>query len=333
MNSRELVKKTLKFERPARVPRQLWLLPWANQTFPREVARLQREFPDDIIWTPVSLKQPPKTLGDPYMPGIYRDEWGCVFENKQRGIIGEVKEPLVVSWSELDKVKAPEELLSVDIAEVNTFCKSTDLFVLAGGGLRLFERLQFIRRTDNLFMDIAEESKGLYALIDRVHQFNIRQLELWMKTDVDGAMFSDDWGSQKSLLIAPDTWRRLFKPLYKEYIDIVHRHGKYMFMHSDGYIKDILPDLIEMGLDAINCQIFCMDVADIGRKFKGKITFWGEIDRQHILPNATSDEVGRAVQLVKSSLYHNGGAIAQCEFGPGAKPENVYKVFETWNKS
>jgi hypothetical protein len=106
-----------------------------------------------------------------------------------------------------------------------------------------------------------------------------------------------------------------------------------MFMHSDGYIKDILPDLIEMGLDAINCQIFCMDVADLGTKFKGKITFWGEIDRQHILPDAASDEVRRAVQFVKSSLYNNGGVIAQCEFGPGAKPENVYTVFETWNKS
>lgn len=333
MNSRELVKKTLEFGRPTRVPRHLWLLPWAHEHFAKELAAIQSRFPDDICVAPLCLKKPLATTGDPYAEGIYVDEWGCVFENKQRGIIGEVKEPLAASWDELEKIKTPEELLSVDIAEVNAFCKSTDLFVLSGCCLRLFERLQFIRRTDNLFMDIAEESKDFYALIDMVHQFNIRHLELWMKTDVDGAMFSDDWGSQISLLISPDTWRKLFKPLYKEYIDIAHRHGKYIFMHSDGYIKDILPDLIEMGLDAINCQIFCMDVADIGSKFKGKITFWGEIDRQHILPNATRDEVAQAVQLVRSSLYRNGGVIAQCEFGPGAKPENVYAVFETWNKS
>ncbi len=106
-----------------------------------------------------------------------------------------------------------------------------------------------------------------------------------------------------------------------------------MFMHSDGYIKDILPDLIELGLDAINCQIFCMDVADIGKKFKGKITFWGEIDRQHILPNANIDEVAQAVDLVQSSLYHHGGVIAQCEFGPGARPENVYMVFKAWDEA
>jgi len=74
-----------------------------------------------------------------------------------------------------------------------------------------------------------------------------------------------------------------------------------------------------------------MDVADLGKKFKGKLTFWGEIDRQHILPNATTDEVAQAVWLIKSSLYHHGGVIAQCEFGPGAKPENIYAVFKSWD--
>jgi hypothetical protein len=333
MNSRELVKKTLKFDKPGRVPRHLWTLPWAYENFARELSDLQKKFQDDICVAPSYLKQTPATKGDPYAEGIYFDEWGCVFENKHRGIIGEVKDPLVSSWDDLAKIRIPEELLSVDIEKVNSFCKSTDLFVLAGGGMRLFERLQFIRRTDNLFMDIAEESKYFYELINIVHQFNLQQLEIWMKTDVDAAMISDDWGSQRSLLISPDTWRRIFKPLYKEYFDIAHRHGKFMFMHTDGYIKDILSDLIEIGLDAINSQIFCMDVAELGRKFKGKITFWGEIDRQNILPQGNTDEVADAVKLVKSSLYQNGGVIAQCEFGPGAKPENISTVFETWNKN
>ncbi|OHB57130.1 MAG: methyltransferase [Planctomycetes bacterium GWF2_42_9] len=333
MTSRELVKKTLKFEKPDRIPRHLWTLPWAYDNFLHELADLQKKFPDDICVAPSYLKQTLPTKGEPYAEGIYVDEWGCVFENKHRGIIGEVKEPLISSWNDLDKIRIPEELFSVDIKQVNSFCKSTDLFVLAGGGMRLFERLQFIRRTDNLFMDIAEESTYFYELVNIVHQFNLKQLEIWMKTDVDAAMISDDWGSQRSLLIAPDTWRKIFKPLYKEYFDIAHHNGKFMFMHSDGYIKDILPDLIEIGLDAINSQIFCMDVAELGRKFKGKITFWGEIDRQNILPQGKTDEVIKAVELVKSSMYQNGGVIAQCEFGPGAKPENVYTVFEIWNKN
>ena len=66
-------------------------------------------------------------------------------------------------------------------------------------------------------------------------------------------------------------------------------------------------------------------------KYRGKITFWGEIDRQHILPEGTKEEVAKAVQQVYKKLWKNGGCIAQCEFGPGAAPENVYTVFETWS--
>ena len=102
-------------------------------------------------------------------------------------------------------------------------------------------------------------------------------------------------------------------------------------MHSDGYTLDILPDLIEIGLDAINTQIFCMGMDKLA-PFRGKITFWGEIDRQHLLPYASTEEIRRAVDKVHAALYDRGYCIAQCEFGPGAKPENVREVFIRWNE-
>jgi hypothetical protein len=94
----------------------------------------------------------------------------------------------------------------------------------------------------------------------------------------------------------------------------------------------ILPDLIELGLDAINAQIFCMGPEKLGERCKGKITFWGEIDRQSLLPFGTAEAVISAVKSVHEALWEDGGLIAQCEFGPGAKPENVHLVFETWNR-
>lgn len=65
----------------------------------------------------------------------------------------------------------------------------------------------------------------------------------------------DDWGSQRSLLIRPEMWRELFRPMYRDYIDIAKRHGKKIFIHSGGYIPDILPDLVEMGVGVINSRI------------------------------------------------------------------------------
>ncbi|MHC4961967.1 MAG: uroporphyrinogen decarboxylase family protein, partial [Planctomycetota bacterium] len=115
--------------------------------------------------------------------------------------------------------------------------------------------------------------------------------------------------------------------------DLAHANGKFAFMHSDGCISEIYPHLIEVGVDAINSQIFCMDMDELAKTAKGKITFWGEIDRQHILPSDDINEVRNAVAKVVDKLYdHSGGIIAQLEFGPGTRPENVNAVFEEWDK-
>ena len=119
--------------------------------------------------------------------------------------------------------------------------------------------------------------------------------------------------------------------MYKDFIDIAHKHGKRIFMHSDGYIVDILPDLIDLGLDAVNSQIFCMGL-DRLEQFRGKITFWGEIDRQNLLPYASTEEIRKAVRGVYEKLWDGGHCIAQLEFGPGAKPENVRAAFDEWMK-
>jgi len=331
MDSRTLVKKALEFDSPDRVPRHLWYLPYAEENYPDGLARIRHDFPDDIVNPPANYKVPPKTEGDIYKPGRFVDEWGCIFENRQSGIIGEVKEPLVKDWADIDTVHLPVEMLDFDVDAVNSFCAESDKFVIGSCCPRPFERLQFIRGSENIYYDLIDRPEGFTELLKRIHAFYIDEFERWAKTDVDALNFMDDWGAQQSLLISPVMWRELFKPLYKDYIDIAHDHGKYIFMHSDGYIIDIIPDLIELGLDAVNSQLFCMGVENL-QQFAGKITFWGEIDRQHILPGGTTDEVAAAVRGVAANLNANGGVIAQCEFGPGAKPENVYTVFETWNK-
>jgi hypothetical protein len=148
----------------------------------------------------------------------------------------------------------------------------------------------------------------------------------------DALVMMDDWGSQNSLLISPATWRRVFKPMYAEYTKIAHEAGKKFFMHSDGYINDIYEDLIEIGVDAINSQLFCMDIEDIGRRCRGKITFWGEIDRQHILPHGTTEEVRAAVRRVHTNLWQNGGCIAQFSFEGETSLANADAAFDEWQR-
>lgn len=333
MTSRDLVKATLEFEnKTGRVPRQLWTLPWAEIYAADMLEKIWRDFPNDLTWAPTDLKTPTISKGDPCKVGTYIDEWGCIFTNIQNGVIGEVKTPLVKKedWSDWENIHIPTEQLSFDVEKVNEFCKNSDKFIQAGCCPRPFEQLQFIRTTEELFVDLMDPPADLLKFMDKMFVFYCELMEKWAKTDVDFLMFMDDWGSQSSLLINPQIWDTLFRPFYKEFIDIAHRNGKKIFMHSDGNTLMILPKLIEMGLDAINTQIFCIGLDQL-EQFRGKITFWGEIDRQHLIPSGSSQDIERAVKEVYSRLWDNGGCIAQCEFGAGANPENVYKIYETWN--
>lgn len=334
MTSRELVNATLNFENHSgKVPRQMWTLPWAEENAGKMLKKIQTEFPDDIVTAPTVLKKPTIACGDAYAVGEFTDEWGCKFTNIHRGVIGEVKEPLVEDedWDDWENIHIPVELLDFDVEQVNAFCRNTDKFVIAGACPRPFEQLQFIRTTPEFYMDLVDPPANMLKFMEKMYAFYCELLEKWAKTEVDALNFMDDWGSQKGLLINPVAWEKYFRPFYQEFIQIAHRNGKKTFMHSDGNTLDIYPRLIDLGLDAFNSQIFCMGLENL-EQYKGKITFWGEIDRQHLLPEGSKEDIVRAVKEVRERLWDHGGCIAQCEFGPGAKEENVYTVFETWNR-
>ena len=336
MDSRERVFRCLEFRRPDRAPRNLWTLPWVGQYAAEPLAALQREFPDDFTGPGAVLGPSDRRRGQEARKGTYTDDWGCVWDAGEDGVIGEVKRPMLADWAALDSFRPPYEILErADWAAANR-AQAANLagprrFMLAGTSVRPFERMQFLRGSENLFVDLAYGTAELRRLRDRVHEFYLKELQGWVRTDVDGIQFMDDWGSQKTLLISPAMWRDLFKPLYKEYGDLIRAAGKKVFFHSDGHIMAIYEDLIELGISAVNSQLFCMDIEEIGRRHRGRIAFWGEIDRQQVLPFGSVEDVRRAVGRVRRALETpDGGTIAQCEWGVRTPPENVRAVFAAW---
>lgn len=332
MNARQLVEKTLNFDAPTRIPRQLWLLPWAEAQYPDQAFKLRQEYPDDLIAAPEIYQAPLGRVGNKYQLGLYIDEWGCKFNNIHSGVIGVVEEPRIATWEDLAHFKTPDAALAVDKDEINRFCRTTDRFVTAPTFQRPFERYQFLRTAEQTFYDFADFSPEVIELLNRIHQHYCQEIDVWASTEIDAITVMDDWGMQSGLLISPVIFRKFFKPMYQDYVEIARQHGKYIFLHSDGNISEIMPDLIEIGFDALNSQLFCLDIPALGQKFRGQMTFWGEIDRQNLLPNGSADDIRQAVYFVYDHLWAEGGIIAQCEFGPGAKPENLFTVFETWNE-
>jgi len=348
MTGKERVIKTIEFDYPDRAPRDLWWLPAVEMNQKKELKNLLKKMPMDI-GTPefkagVSDRQKGKStilvssvrnhpLNTLREKGKYVDEWGSVWYVGEDGVAGEVKEPILDDLSKINKFSPPWEYLeSTDLSEVNKTCAESDKFMLSDICARPFERMQFVRGTENFFIDLAYGNKELFRLRDMIHEYNLRHIKMWLKTDVDGIFMMDDWGAQNTLLISPSVWREFLKPLYKEYCDLIHQHNKYAFFHSDGHIEEVFDDVIEIGIDAINSQLFCMNIEKLAQKYKGKITFWGEIDRR-LLSFGDVDRITEAVYRARRALDDGrGGVIAQCEWGKNNPVENIEAVFKAWGQ-
>jgi len=269
-----------------------------------------------------------------YSDNVRIDDWGSVWRTRDVMVAGEVEQPVLAEWGQFDRYEPPLEMLEQPACEqVNEFCRASSSFVIGGIGAGPFERLQFLRGTENVFLDLAEKHKLLGRLLEMVHDFYVRHCELWCRSDVDAVSIGDDWGSQRALLISPILWRCMLKPLYAQYCQMIRAAGKRVFFHSDGMIREIMEDLVEIGVDALNCETPIMDMAEIGRTFSGRLTFWGAIDPRVIANYASVADVRQAADCIRQALGSpDGGFIAQLEWGGDVPVDNVLAAFEQWSR-
>jgi len=331
--SRRRVQAALDFAAPDRLPRDVWGGRFISRYRPEDWQALHAHFPIDFDRAPSVLGASAHLAGDASAPGARIDEWGSEWTALEVGVAGEVTCPAIREWCELAAFSPPWEMVNGNQVEAaNAFCRMSNAFVLGEVGPGPFERLQFLRGSEALYLDLAEEPAALGQLIEQVHEFYRRHVALWCQTEVDAIVMGDDWGSQSALLISPRQWRRLFRPLYAEYFALARAAEKRVFLHSDGMIREIIPDLIDIGVEALNSQLFCMDIEELGRTFREQLTFWGEIDRQYVLPFGSVEDVRKAVRRVKQVFGGEaGGLIAQLSWGIDDPLANILAAFEEWD--
>ncbi len=145
---------------------------------------------------------------------------------------------------------------------------------------------------------------------------------------------AEDLGSQEGLLMSLEHIREFLLPRMKRMMDLVHSAGAYVFHHSDGAVRPVIPYMIEIGIDVLNpVQWRCkgMEREGLKRDFGDKIVFHGAVDNQYTLPFGTVEEVRQEVIDNIRILGEGGGYIlAPCHniqaVGP---PENVVAMYET----
>ena len=186
-----------------------------------------------------------------------------------------------------------------------------------GGGtipafIDIFESSWYLCGLDELLLAMYSEPEVAGLLLDRMTSFKEEIAKRWALAGVDIIVYGDDVGTQRSLMMSGEMWRSLLKPRLTRVIraaksvnpDVV------IFYHSDGNIMEIIPDLIEAGVEILNpIQPECMDPVEVAEKFGDHVSFWGTIGTQTTFPHGSPEDVLNACEEMMDTVGKNGGLI------------------------
>jgi uroporphyrinogen decarboxylase len=252
-----------------------------------------------------------------------------------------------VTWSALPTAPFHKPLTAEHLADVRLKARelyeTTDYAVMVGFGGNLLEWGEYLCRFDQFLIDLAESRPKAESLLDKLVEMHLGNLDKVLDA-VEGYVqviqMGDDLGAQRATVISPRLYREVFKPRQQVLFERVRRRrGLHLFLHSCGSIVDIIPDLIESGVEILNpvqTSARGMDPAFLKREFGKDLTFWGGgCDTQRILPEATPDEVRRHVKE-RVSTFASGGGFVFCQVHnilPNVPPENVAAMYDAVRSS
>lgn len=307
MNSKERTKKTI-------AHLETDIVPYSILFTPDEHKKMAKFYSDDNFESKIGNHieyidvRPPKTE---IRKGFLKDDFGVVLNQTKSKEIGIVEECLVNSENfdsfVFPDTKDPQRYVK---------CKSTvaekgDKFISAKFAHGLFERGWMLYGMEDLMSDMLLNPGVVNKLFDRLTEFFLDLLDEISKYDgIDCVHYGDDWGQQYGLLMGPALWRRFIKPRMKIIYQRAKDMGKYVHIHTCGDIQEIIPDLIEMGVDIYDpFQPETFDIFELKREYGKYITFLGGISLQRTLPFGTADEVREETLYKMNKLSKGGGYI------------------------
>jgi hypothetical protein len=301
--------KSIRREYPNRIPISAGILPAAWMKHREALDEIVRRHPllfgeqqngrdYDAVWSGT------------YMSGEHVDAWGCVWSNVKTGMESIVTGHPVPTRAAVHGLEPPD----------------TDAGLPHGF---MYLRLGDLRGFEELMLDFAEEPPELQMLIDTVLEYNVRQVQLRLegiKEPGQIVTFGDDLGMQHSLPISPAKWRKYLKPCYTRIYAPVKAAGHYVYMHTDGHIVEIIPDLIECGVDVLNPQVGANGLDNLARVCKGRICVDLDLDRQQF-PFWTPAEIEAHIRESVDTLgAPEGGLWLKAEIGDDVPLQNVEAI-------
>ena len=350
MKPKERVLRSFSHKTPDRVPLDYVAVPEVNNLLMERLAlpdleallrRLQIDFRHLDKWGTMV----PEYVGPDFLrhaDGTTEDIWGCRVKTVEYrpGCFYEewVNPPLAKAASvrEIEKHRWPDPDW-YDFSRVADFCRRHDEYCLVGGRGATLDMVGFFRGMEQAMFDLYDNPILAEAITDKIFEFQYeynRRLLAAAGGQLNILFFSEDMGGQNSLVVSRKMLQKYVFPKLKKYAELAHRNNALAMLHSDGAVREIIPELIDLGIDIINpVQPECpgMEPAGLKKDFGDKICFHGVLDSQKLLPFGTPREVAEEIKRLAEVMGVNGGfAISpNCGFQVDVPVENILKVYGT----
>lgn len=273
-------------------------------------------------------------------PGFFTDNFGGVWDRTGPDKdIGVLVDCILKAPEDLETFVFPE----IREAEIRTKMKAfaengRDTFKVVGISFAMYERGWNLCGVEDMLAYFVLEPEFVRKLFDRICKYNLALIDIILEYNIDAICLGDDWGQQKGLIMGPECWREFIKPQMKKMYQFIKEKGKFVIQHSCGDVEAIFEDLIEIGLDVyqtVQPEIYCLE--KIKAKVGDRLTFWGGISTQTLLPFADPQEV-RDVVIKTAAVMRKGGGyiLAPTHTVTGdVPPENVemlVEIFQNQNR-
>jgi uroporphyrinogen decarboxylase len=278
------------------------------------IRAIQRDHP---AWVPYRYDGS-LTMPTPCVVAVARagglDDWGVnwVGTDTPEGSYPDGQPVLTIAG--MEDLKLPDtdwEALTLDLQTQVAEKHQADTLVIAKSELILFERARLLLGLEAFSLALLWAPAKLHWLFDRLADYQVQLAHAVMRSGVAGIRFTDDWGIQNSLYIKPEHWRTFIKPRLRRLYRVVKDYGGSVFQHTCGHIEEIVPDLIEIGLDVLDpCQPRSNDIFRWKREYGDRLSFMGGLDTQGYLSFGAPAEVRTAIREVVSVMSRGGGYIA-----------------------
>jgi len=339
MTPRERWLAVLTRQKPDRVPMDIWITPEARD---RLCAHLGCGFETVLerlhIDTPLTVSG--RYVG-PTPPGD-QDIWGLVRRRADygTGAYDEVVNAPLARYSSVDEIEAHYSWPNPDwwdYSHLSELVRANGHRPIRGGGSEPFLLYKQLRGEEQAFMDLLMHPDIVHYCLDKLFELAYQDTLRIFETIPGKVMITyvaEDLGGQTGLLMARELIQEFLFPRMKRVMALTRQHGSFVFTHSDGAVRGVIPDFIAIGAHVLNpVQWVCpgMEREGLKRDFGAELVFHGGVDNQRILPFGTIDQVRNEVRENYRTLGAGGGYIlCPCHnIQAVSPPENIAAMYET----